>query len=279
MGPGWQLRRLALLGGLALSILDTAAGSARAADFDAQLWNELLGRYTVAVDDRAGTRVDYEGLRQEPAWRLLIAGLRRFDPAQLASREERLAFWINAYNILAIETVLQNYPLESIRDAGSFLRPVWRRPAGVIGGRERSLHEIEHEILRPMGEPRIHFAIVCASTSCPSLAGESFTAPRLEEQLEAAVHRFLSDERKGLYLQRYRNRVRLSRIFDWFEADFESHGGALAFIAHHLSHQNDVPAADRRWISRQRDGIDVEYFDYDWALNERVASRGTARVR
>ncbi len=249
---------LALVG-----VLGTAPAPARAADaVDPALYAELLRDYTRESGDVAGTRVDYKGLARSSGWRKLLHQLGRSRPDQLSGRDETLAFWINAYNILAIQMVIANYPVESIRDIGSFLRPVWDRDAGRIGGRDVTLGEIEHEILRKLDEPRIHVAIVCASTSCPSLAREPFTAEGLDAQLDAATRRFVADPAKGSKIDREAKRVTLSKIFDWFEEDFEDGGGTVAFVAAHLD------GDDRRWLEANRDGVRVRHFDYDWTLND-----------
>jgi hypothetical protein len=251
---------------IAITCLLLAAATpqpASAADpFDELLYAGLLSRHTEAVADTAGTRVDYRGLRASSDWKRLVGNLARARPEDLRSRDERLAFWINAYNVLAIDVVLQHYPVESIKDAGGFLTPVWKIDAGKVGGRTVTLHEIEHEILRPMGEPRIHAAIVCASTSCPSLAREPFTAARLDAQLDAALGVFLADPRKGLAVDRQAGEVRLSKIFDWFEEDFEDRGGVLAVVAAH------APEGDRSWLAGPGRYARVSYFEYDWQLNE-----------
>lgn len=244
---------------LAVSLLAASSGSA-AADIDHALYSDLLQRYTVESHDVAGTRVDYRGLAADPRWRTLTEQLEATRPETLRARPETLAFWINTYNILAIDLVIRHYPVESIRDIGSFFRPVWKRAAGTISGRVLSLAEIEHQILRPLGEPRIHVAIVCASTSCPSLAREPFEAKRLEEQLDRAMRRFLASPDKGMRIDRAAGRIQLSAIFDWFEEDFEPAGGVLAYLKPYLS------AGDRRWLGQSDPRI--TYLDYDWKLNE-----------
>lgn len=257
-----RLRRAVL--GAALALFVSLAGVARA--LDQALYAQLLQRHTQAVADLAGTRVDYRALRGTPGasgspgspeWRRLIASLEQSAPSKLTTREEKLAFWINAYNILAIDTVLRGYPLDSIRDLGNFVFPVWGKPAGRIEGREVTLEEIEHEILRPMGEPRIHFAIVCASLSCPSLRREPWEASRLDAQLEDATRAFVADPRKGLRIEA-NGTVRVSSIFKWFSGDFEAAGGVLAFVAPRVSD------AQRPRL----EGADLAYLDYDWRLND-----------
>jgi hypothetical protein len=229
--------------------------------FDRALYAQLLERHTRISDDVVGTRVDYRALRSDPDWKRLALELRSARPS-LLDRDGRLAFWINAYNILTIDLVLEHYPVDSIRDIGSFLFPVWNRDVATIEGRSVSLGEIEHEILRPMGEPRIHAAIVCASTSCPPLARTPFRAERIDADLDEAMRRWLSSEAKGVAIDRDAKRVRLSAIFDWFEEDFEASGGVLSTVAGYV----DPASAD--WLRGPGRDARIRYLDYDWALND-----------
>jgi len=189
---------------LAPALAAPTTSTAETSDFPAysSLFGELLEQYTKAAPGKLGTRVDYPGLLKEARWKQLVGQLASVDPAALETRSQRLAFWINAYNILAIDLVLGRYPVASIRDIGSFFSPVWKAEAGRIGGKARSLAEIEHEILRPLGEPRIHAAIVCASVSCPDLRREPF---------EPALDRESAGGARGRLL---RLRLELERI-DW----------------------------------------------------------------
>jgi hypothetical protein len=240
------------------------ARPASAEGFDVALWDALLGAYTREVADAAGVRVDYRGLAAEPRWRELLAGLAGAEVP--GDRAGRLAFWINAYNVLAIDVVLQSYPLASIRDAGSLLRPVWKRPAGRAGGAPRTLDEIEHRILRPLGEPRIHAAIVCASSSCPSLRREAFRAERIEEQLEDSLRAFLAHPEKGSRYDAASHTLWLSPIFDWFAEDFAAGGGVLAVLRPRL------PEGTRSPLAARPDAPRLRYFEYDWRLNDLSAA-------
>ena len=253
--PGYRLRAACALAVL----LSFALGApARAQDFDAALYAELLLRHTREVADTAGTRVDYPGIAASADWRRLLAQLDASDPSSLRSRQEKLAFWINAYNVLAIDLVARHPEVASIRGIGSLLRPVWKREAGRVGGKPINLDEIEHGILRKLGEPRIHAAIVCASVSCPSLRREPWEAARLDAQLDDSVRRFLANPAKGSRLDRADGVLWLSRIFDWFEGDFEPEG-VLAFVSRHL------PESDRAFLQARRPRI--RYLDYDWRVN------------
>ncbi len=247
---------------LVLGLLLFGNAAARGAPLDEALYSELLARHTVAVQETVGTRVDYRALRDSADWQRLIANLAQVDPDALASRDEKLAFWINAYNILAIDVVRKGYPVGSIRDLGSLFSPIWDREAGRIGGQTYTLGQIEHEILRPLGDPRIHVAIVCASTSCPSLRREAFSATRLDEQLDDSFRDFLANREKGLAV-RAKGSVRLSKIFDWFEEDFEEQGGVLAVVRRYAPEELQPKLSGSPRIS---------YFPYDWSLNEATGS-------
>jgi hypothetical protein len=236
-----------------------APARAIGADLD-ELYAPLLARHTRETPDVAGVRVDYAAIAADPDWRAFVAALAEAPvPADSAPRAERLAYWIDAYNALAIDLVARNLPLASIRDLGSLLRPVWRRSAGTLGGRSRSLDEIEHAILRPMGEPRVHAAIVCASTSCPSLAREPWIPARIETQLDAAARRFVGDRAKGARVEG--GVLRLSSIFDWFEGDFAASGGVPAFVRRYA---DPALAAE---IAALGPDPRIEYLGYDWSLN------------
>ncbi|MCK5639202.1 MAG: DUF547 domain-containing protein, partial [Gammaproteobacteria bacterium] len=141
---------------LAILIFLVALPCAKAAEPDWRPYEQLLASHT-----RSGisygvslTQVDYVAISNNPAWPRVLACIEDFPTTQLANRQEQLSYYINAYNIMAIKMVLDHWPLESIKDAGNFFRPVWKQTIGKINGKSVSLHEIEHEILRPMGDPR-----------------------------------------------------------------------------------------------------------------------------
>ena len=242
---------------LALLVTLAAPRGAGAGELDVDAWDGFLARYTRETSDLAGVRVDYAGLARDPAWRAFVAGLASAAPP--AARAGQLAFWVNVYNVLAADMVVRHLPLDGIRDAGSLLRPVWKREAGMVDGRAVTLDEVEHAILRPLGDPRIHAAIVCASTSCPPLRREAYRAERIDAQLDEAVRVFLAHPDKGLRIEP--GQVRLSRIFDWFTADFAAAGGPLAFARPHLA------APVRSALDQLGPSPRIVWFDYDWSLN------------
>ncbi len=231
--------------------------------FDFSGWDALVKKYvgptTIANIWTHGVR--YSDLQKDPAYSKLIHDLKNFSPSKLKSKKDKLSFWINIYNIMAVKMVLDHYPVNSIKDAAGVSKSVWKKKVGVVGGKEVTLHEIEHEILRKMGDPRIHTAIVCASVSCPDLRKEAYTVDRLDRQLDDQLKRFLTNPGKGLRVDRGKGRIYLSRIFDWFEEDFESKGGVLPFLSRYVSER------DRPFL--EKGNGDIAYLDYNWDLNKR----------
>jgi len=217
-------------------------------------YQHLLQRYVHSGEKNniALNLVDYQALKADKAWPALLSQLADFDTHQLSSKAEKTAFWINVYNILAIKVVLTHWPVQSIRDVGGIFSPVWKKDAGIIGGQMRSLHEVEHQILRQMGEPRIHFAIVCASVSCPDLKAVPYLAKKLDFQLNTQARSFLTQPDKGVSIQP--GNIRISKIFDWFKDDFQPQGGVMPFISKYNKH-----------IASQ--SKQASYLDYDWSLN------------
>ncbi len=174
------------------------------------------------------------------------------------SREDKLAYWINAYNAFTIELVLQYYPVESIKDIGSkiqipFVNTPWDIKFIKIGGKDLDLNNIEHSILRKeFDEPRIHFAINCASYSCPVLRAEAYTGAKVDQQLNEQAISFVNDERRN---QISGSEAALSKIFSWFSGDFTKNGNLKDFINQFAK----VKIVDKAKIS---------YIDYDWRLND-----------
>lgn len=217
-----------------------------------QHYQNLLDNYTQlgAINQIPSRLVDYQALRGSKALKNAINELESFDAKQLHTKAEVLSFYINAYNLYAIKMVAEHYPTDSIRDIGSFFSPVWKKPVGKIGNQEVSLHDIEHNILRKLDEPRIHFAIVCASLSCPTLSSKAYRSDNLYHQLDNQTNQFLQDQRKGVAIRS--GKLYLSKIFDWFEEDFARDGGPKRFI--------------RKY--RKLPDLDIKYLEYDWTLND-----------
>ncbi|MFD2822926.1 DUF547 domain-containing protein [Lacinutrix iliipiscaria] len=207
-------------------------------------WNTLLQKY---VSD-AGN-VNYKGFKtDQKALKNYIKFLAENRPTADWTKEEKLAYWINAYNAMTIDLIVQNYPLSSIKD----IKDPWDQRLWKLGDKWYNLNEIEHDILRKMDEPRIHFAIVCASFSCPKLQNEAFTAINLEEQLTQAAKEFLADKNRNEISQKS---IKISKIFQWFSKDFKQNGSLIDF----LNQYSDLQISPKAKKS---------YKDYNWDLNE-----------
>jgi hypothetical protein len=216
-------------------------------------WDELTGKYISQSfkENIEFNSVDYAQLKNDTTFSEIIELLMDFDISQLQSKNQKLAFWINVYNIAAIKVVSDDNIPKSIKDAGSLFKPVWKNDAINVGGIVYSLGEIEHKVLRPMNEPLIHFGIVCASLSCPDLRNEAYRPQSVIEQLTANTKSFLLNTSKGLKSDQSRKVVELSAIFKWFEDDFAI--GIPQFIFENSG--IDVK------------GYKIKYLDYNWDLN------------
>ncbi len=222
--------------------------------------------------------VDYEGLQNDRAeLDEYIAALGATDARALTSapRAAQLAFWINAYNACALRLVIDHYPIQkrgllsglantvagvpanSIRQ----IPDTWKREFCPVAGKDRALDEIEHQIIRPMGDPRIHFAVNCASRSCPVLAPKAYTGESLDEQLDAAVRRFVTDPIHYRLDLEGTPTLYLNKVLDWYKDDFGGERGVVRFLIPYLS-SNDAT------FVRAHEGLSVRYFEYDWTLND-----------
>ena len=207
--------------------------------------------------------VDYKAWAQDPRYPQIMKKISEFNPETLTDRDEKMAFWINAYNLLTIDLIAKNNEEESIKNLGSMFKNPWKKHKWDIGGKVYTLHQIEHKILRPMGDARIHFAINCAAISCPDLRAEAYDPVELDRQLDNQVYRTLRNETKGLKKVPNRNMVYLTRVMQWFDEDF--HKGNLA--AWLKKYRPEIINAD----------IIIRFFPYDWTLNATTTS--TARKR
>lgn len=184
------------------------------------------------------------------------------DPNKSDLQSHRLAYWINAYNAVTVKGILREYPTSSIRNHTARLwgYNIWKDLKLQVAGSKISLEAIEHEVLRELDEPRIHFAIVCASMSCPKLLNEAYVPARLNEQLNRNARDFFSDKGKFRFDSRAK-RIELSQIMNWFAEDFgESKSEQLAYYA------KFAPAAARELLVSG--DAQVSYLKYDWGLNE-----------
>ena len=220
--------------------------------------------------------VDYEGLKADRAdLDRYLERLGEVAPMDLthATRDDRLAFWINAYNACVLRLVIDHYPLAGPQRANGAsekhpasppsIRQIphtWTAPFCRVARRDRSLDGIESGILRPIGDPRIHFALSCAARGCPALADQAYRADRLDEQLDRAVRRFVADPRQCHLEPGEPPVLHINKFLDWYKEDFGGATGLVAFLRRY------VP---RRELASLRPGaVRVEYLDFDWSLNE-----------
>jgi hypothetical protein len=245
---------IVLMSTLLLSSVQPSRAAQAAIDHTS--WSALLARY---VDDQG--RVAYKDLQtnDHAAFAAYLDTLARAQTDGLSEAEEK-ALWINAYNAVIVSGVLQGYSAESLLGRKRLFSWFTVR----VAGKDRTPDEIEHQILRKkFHDPRIHFTIVCASSSCPKLRRESYTADRLEEQLNDATRAFLADPA--------RNRIEpqgvtLSKIFSWFADDFRHEAGSVvAFVRRYVS-------AEKQAMVNLTDG-DLRYLDYHWTLNAQDGQR------
>lgn len=220
---------------------------------DHSAWNSFLASYVSPGADGV-TRVNYGAAKgAHGSLKGYIAGLEATDPTRL-TRDAAMAYWINLYNAKTVDVILDNYPVASIRDIGGglFSRGPWDDKVSTVAGRSLSLNDIEHGILRPIwNDPRIHYAVNCASIGCPNLRTSAFTAASLNSDLDQAARDYITHPRGA---QMTSNGLVVSSIFDWYKVDF---GGNDAGVIAHLAQYGGPTGATRIYDDR-----------YDWALND-----------
>lgn len=234
------------------------------------LYQQVLDTYISSGEKNSlpANMVDYASLRLDPRLAELKTMLQSYPRENLDSREKQIAFYLNAYNILAIAKVCQHWPLKKLKSLGTFYKPVWTHPVGEVCGEKMTLRKLEHEVLRSYGEPRIHFALNCASMSCPDLRHEPYVAERLEEQLAEQTALFMSQSGKGVLVEG--GSLYLSSIFEWFAEDFESSGGVLAFIEPYLPTEKVDPST--AWVISG-------YLEYDWSVNDHLTGSELTKIK
>lgn len=235
--------------------------------------------YTAILSDHVkGEHVDYAALRSDKRLPLYLSQLAQTDPASLPSDQARLAFWLNAYNAYTLQLVVEHQPTKSITDIGKgglvigtlLKTTAWDIRFAAIGGRKYTLNEIEHEIIRQkFQDSRAHFALNCASGSCPILRTEAYTSDQLEEQLDDQARDFLGDEKRNRFELETKT-AWLSSIFKWYQKDFgkNKHAALLAAAQY-------APDDIRQSIEADPKAWKVKYLSYDWSLNS--ASQNSTR--
>jgi hypothetical protein len=221
-----------------------------------QQFDDLLKKYV-----SAGGIVNYKGfIKDSVALNRYLNLLSKTPPNEkIWTKEEQMAYWINAYNAFTLKLIIQYYPIKSIKDIGSsiqipFVNTPWDLKFIQVGSEKMDLNNIEHGILRKkFDDPRIHMALVCASKSCPILLNEAYTPEKLDQQLSRQTRAFLADSFRN---QISADRPQLSMIFKWYGMDFTKNGSSITFFVNAHSPVKIKPKAK------------ITYLEYDWGLNE-----------
>jgi len=266
----------------ALLVCCVAGNAAAQFDHEHKAWTALLKKHVVLVDGGKASQARYAGFQQErAALKNYLDSLSKVTQAEFDgwNKPQRMAFLINAYNAHAVEKILSRHPkINSIWDFGKVFGNPFKDRFFTLLGREFTLDAIEHETLRKPGaydEPRVHFAVNCASIGCPMLREEAYVAARLDAQLEEQARRFLSDRSRNRY-NAEAGRLEVSKIFDWFKEDWSSGYRGLEAKAAAIRSREQYFAgyaallADRpehhKAIEEQK--APLQFLDYDWTLND-----------
>ena len=261
---------------------ESGAGSnAKEFAIDIEGYGEGLAKY---VDSKG--LVDYAGWKEDRAGLDgYLDSIARVEYAALRARPdaEQLAFWFNAYNAITIKHILDNYPIEkgglisgALFPANSIrqIKGVWDSLKTRVAGRELTLDQIEHGVLRvQFYEPRLHMALVCAAAGCPPLRAEAYAASTLDEQLDDQVRTFLSSKH-GVQIDRERGRIGVSEVFDWWGGDFVKKYGNSESLSGHNRTETAVLHFIGQYVSEEdaayigKAEYSLRYLDYDWTLNE-----------
>lgn len=248
----------------ALALTFSLLVSSQAYSFDHSYaeWDKMLKSYVV-MNGPIST-VKYK------AWKADRAGLDNFTNSLSAvskadynkwNDKQKLSFLINTYNAFTVKLILDNYPVKSIKDLGSFLKSPWKKKFFKLFGEDSYLDYVEHEVIRKdFKESRIHFAVVCASIGCPQLLNEAFTEAKIDAQLEAGAKAFLSDSTRNRW-NKEKNLLELSSIFKWYGDDFKKSDGS---VQNFVSTRMGKDSTEIEMIKKAK----IDFLSYDWNLNE-----------
>lgn len=258
---------------LILVLVLSCSSTAFAADLDHNYatWNSLLGKHVKWLSDNKASAVDYAGFQKDRA--TLNQVLKQWSSVNQTefnsfTKNQQMAFLINAYNGFTIELILTKYPkIKSIKEIGGVFSSPWKQEFFTLLGQKRNLDWIEHEQLRPKyNEPRVHAAVNCASIGCPALRDEAFTASKLNAQLNDGMRRFLSDSSRN----RVKNgELQVSPIFKWFAEDFEKgHQGFKEVKDVFAKWPNDMSDSPEIVTKIASKSLPIAYTEYDWSIND-----------
>lgn len=268
---------------LAAILATTSLAAPAAFDHTHAALDALLRKHVKVIDGGRNSQVNYTELaKSRVALKNYLAGVSGVTASEFGgwSKAQQMAFLINAYNAFTVELVLTRYPdIKSIRDLGNIIfNSPWKQEFFTLFGTKSYLDQIEHEILRKPGsydEPRVHFAVNCASIGCPMLREEAYVAARLDAQLEEQARRFLSDRSRNRY-DAGRNELQVSKIFDWYSKDWTSGYRGFEgrtppihsldeYFARYAQLLGDAPGA---WPAFGGRMPVIRFLEYDWSLND-----------
>lgn len=225
-------------------LTSTTANSSVSLDHSA--WTALLKKYV----NKEGN-VDYKGFKNDrEALTSYLNYLSKNKPEESWSVQEILAYYINVYNAFTVNLIVEHYPVESIKD----INGPWTRAIVPIGDINMSLGGVENGLLKKMKEPRFHFAINCASVSCPKLLDEAYTAAKINEQLDKVTREFINSDENKIS----ENKAELSSIFDWYEKDFKVND--IDSVIEYINQYSDT---------KINPDATITYLEYNWGLNEK----------
>lgn len=241
---------------------------------DHQIWDKLLKQHVTVMDHGAVTSVNYAGFAKDRSllqnYLKTLASISRHEFDE-QSKDAQLALLINLYNAATVELILSGYPdLTSIKDLGSFFWSPWKKKIVSLFGELISLDELEHGLIRGSDryrEPRIHFAVNCASIGCPALRAEAYRADRLEAQLEDQTRLFLTDRSRNRYAN---NQLEVSSIFNWYREDFEKGWQGYYSLEQFFIHYADsLDLKTEQVLALKNKQMEIDFLDYAWCLNGR----------
>ena len=251
-------------------LLLLVSSSSFAFDHTHAQWDGWLKKY--AKVDGPVTTVDYAAAKQKPdSLKSYTQSLEQVTRPEFDkwTDPQKMAFLINVYNSHTVALITEHYPVKSIKDLGGIFSSPWKKEFFRLFGEEHHLDYVEHDLLRKLwSEPRVHFAVNCASKGCPALRGEAFVATKLEAQLEDGAVKFLSDKSRNRYSEKD-NKLFLSKIFDWYGGDFVKKAGSVqSFVA---------PRIAAGALQAKAAKADVAFLDYDWSLNDSGGRAGASK--
>jgi len=215
---------------------------------DHSIWDRYLNQYV-----SSSGKVDYKSMKAKTdSLDVYLIELREHEPSSDWTKNEKFAYYINGYNAYTIKFVLSKYPVSSVKDISFSGKDLWNFKMAVLGSKTYTLNQIENDILRKMGDARIHFAINCASYSCPKLLNNAYIPDKMNTQLTAATKAFINDKNHNIITEK---KIQISELFSWYADDFKEGGKTLIEFLNQYTSVTISPNAK------------IEYLPYNWSLN------------